>query len=111
MQFIESLPFTRRLHEMAGDSADDVLRTIEEELRLNPVRGSLVPGLGGVRKARTANPGRGKGKRGGYRYFYLYFVRDQQIFLLYILDKDEQGDLTTEERKFVRALAEAEGRR
>jgi len=66
MQFVESRPFTRRLHELAGDSADELLRAIEEDLLQNPERGSLVPGLGGVRKARQANPARGKGKRGGY---------------------------------------------
>jgi hypothetical protein len=111
MQFVESLPFTRRLHQLAGDSADELLRAIEKDLLQNPERGSLVPGLGGVRKARQANPARGRGKRGGYRYFYMYFVRDEQIFLLYILDKQESGDLTQEQRKLVRALADAETRR
>jgi hypothetical protein len=105
------LPFTRRLHELAGESADDVLRLIEADLLKNPESGSLVPGLGGVRKARQANPRRGKGKRGGFRYLYMYFVRDQQIFLLYILDKGEQQDLTQEQRKMIRAMAEAESKR
>jgi hypothetical protein len=96
---------------LAEESADDVLRMIEADLLENPERGSIVPGLGGVRKARQANPRRGKGKRGSFRYLYMYFVRDQQIFLLYILDKDEQQDLTREQRKMVRAMAEAESRR
>jgi len=38
----------------------------------------------------------------------MYFLRDEQIFLLYILDKQERGDLTQQQRKLVRALAEAE---
>jgi mRNA-degrading endonuclease RelE of RelBE toxin-antitoxin system len=108
---VEALPFTRRLHALAGDWADDLLRAIEGELSRNPERGPLVPGLGGVRKARQANPARGKGKRGGFRYFYMYFVRDQQIVLLYILDKDEQEDLTPAQRKLIRALAVAESSR
>ena len=40
------------------------------------------PGLGGVHKARIANPGCGNGKRGGYRYLYLYFQDARCIHLL-----------------------------
>jgi mRNA-degrading endonuclease RelE of RelBE toxin-antitoxin system len=92
VEFIESRLFTRRLHELAGDAADDLLRAIERGLEQNPDRGALVPGLGGVRKARIGNPGRGKGKRGGYRYLYVYYRKDEQIGLIYLLDKDEQED-------------------
>lgn len=58
--FIESRPFTRRLTELAGDSADNVLRQIQDDLLQNPERGSIVKGLGGIRKARMSNPARGK---------------------------------------------------
>lgn len=72
MVFIESHAFTRRLAELAGDSADEVLRAIQADLLQNPQKGRMVEGLGGIRKARAANPTRGKGKRGGYRYMHLY---------------------------------------
>ena len=65
----------------------------------------MVPGLGGVRKARVANPGRGKGKRGGFRYLYVYYQPEQQIGLLYLMDKGEQEDLSPAERKLLRELA------
>jgi hypothetical protein len=65
--FIESRAFTRRLTELAGDSADDVLRQIECDLLEHPERGRIVKGLGGIRKGRVANPARRKGKRGGFR--------------------------------------------
>jgi hypothetical protein len=58
-----------------------------------------------VRKARIANPGRGKGKRGGFRYLYVYFRAEQQIGLLFLLDKDEREDLNAAERKLLRELA------
>ena len=67
-----------------------------------PDRGTMVPGLGGVRKARIANPGRGKGKRGGYRYLYLHFERRQHIHLLILLDKNEQEDASNEQRRLMR---------
>ena len=82
----------------------NVLSVIQEDLLKNPVRGDLVQGLGGIRKSRTANPLRGKGKRGGFRYLFLYLENRSHIHLLYLLDKDEQEDLSNEERKALRAL-------
>lgn len=105
VEFIESRPFTRRLHQLAGDGADEVLRAIQSDLHARPYRGAMVPGLGGVRKARIANPGRGKGKRGGYRYLYLYLDRRQHLHLLILLDKNEQEDASEEQRKQMREWA------
>jgi len=58
-----------------------------------------MEGTAGVRKARVANPARGKGKSGGFRYLYFYIEQDGQIFLLMIFSKDEQDDLTAEQKK------------
>jgi hypothetical protein len=79
------------LQELAGDAAD-------------PRRGQIVPGLAGLRKARTTNPGRGKGKRGGYRYLYLYLEHRSHIHLLFLLDKNEQADLSSIERSRIREM-------
>ncbi len=105
MVFIESRAFTRRLHQLAGENADAVLRMMQEELSAQPDRGAVVPGLGGVRKARAANPGRGKGKRGGFRYLYLYLEIRRHIHLLYLLDKNEQEDVSEEQRRQMRGWA------
>jgi hypothetical protein len=105
VEFIESQPFTRKLHRLAGDGADAVLRAIQDDLEKKPERGAVVPGLGGVRKARIANPGRGKGKRGGYRYLYLYLETRQHMHLLLLLDKNEQEDATEEQRRQIRQWA------
>jgi hypothetical protein len=102
--FIESRPFTRRLTELAGDSADNVLRQIQDDLLQNPERGSIVKGLGGIRKARMSNPARGKGKRGGYRYLHLYLEHRAHIHLLFLLDTGEQEDLSREQRKALRRM-------
>lgn len=104
MVFIESRAFTRRLGDLAGKSADDVLRQLQDELVQNPERGNMVQGLGGIRKARAANPVRGKGKKGGYRYLFLYLEHRQHIHLLYLLDKDEQEDLDDDQRRALRRL-------
>jgi len=102
--FIESHAFTRRLRELAGDRADSLLSQIENELLQNRARGRVVTGLGGIRKARTANPARRKGKRGGYRYLYLYLEHRSHIHLLFLLDKNEQEDATPAERAELRRM-------
>jgi hypothetical protein len=104
--YIESTVFTRRLHRLAGDNALEVLRSIQDDLLKNPSQGDLVRGLGGMRKARCSNPARGKGKRGGFRYLYLYLEDRGHIHLLYLLDKNEQADLSNEERNALRSLVE-----
>ena len=96
--------FTRRLQELAGDAADPVLRAIQDDLLADPRRGQIVPGLAGLRKARATNPGRGKGKRGGYRYLYLYLEHRSHIHLLFLLDKNEQADLSSIERSYIREM-------
>lgn len=104
MVFIESLSFTKRLHQLAGVSADAVLREMQSDLVKNPEMGRVVQGLAGIRKARSANPTRGKGKRGGYRYLHLYLAHRDHIHLLFLLDKDEQEELTTEQRRELRRM-------
>ena len=110
MVFIESRVFSRRLLALGRDGAAEVLSAIQSDLLGNPERGRVVQGLGGIRKARAADPGRGKGKRSGYRYLYLYFVKDQEIYLLYLFDKNEQEDLSSAQRKLLRDLAAASKR-
>jgi hypothetical protein len=99
LEFIELVPFTRRLQALAKEDSDDVLMEIRSDLLANPKRGKVVEGTAGVRKARVANPARGKGKSGGFRYLYFYIEQDGQIYLLMIFSKEEQTDLTGEQRK------------
>ncbi len=99
MVYVESKAFTARLHRLAGAAALDVFNLIQADLIRNPERGDLVQGLRGIRKARCSNPERGKGKRGGFRYLFLYLEDRNQIHLLYLPDKDEQEDLSADEPK------------
>lgn len=104
MVFIESHSFARRLQELAGGASESVLWAIQDDLLANPQCGRMVEGLGGIRKGRAANPGRGKGKRGGYRYLYLYLENRGHIHLLFLLDKNEQEELSSTERARLREL-------
>jgi hypothetical protein len=105
---IESLSFTRRLAQLAGAAAGQVLRELQNDLPRDPARGDVVRGLGGIHKARVGNPLRGKGTRGGYRYMYLYWERRDHIHVLFLFDKDEQEDLSEKERKALRLMVTAQ---
>jgi len=71
-----------------------------------PEKGDVIPGCGGLRKVRVADPRRGKGKRGGARVIYLNIPEAERIDMLAIYSKDERDDLDEDQRKVLRALAE-----
>ena len=83
-----------------------MLNAIQNDLLTNPKRGDIVQGTGGVRKARVADPQSGRGKRGSYRYLYLYLEHRGRIYLLYLYGKGEQSDLSPEQKKTVARLAQ-----
>lgn len=62
LEFIETKIFTKRSAEYLDDEA---LRQLQIELVLDPEKGKLIKGGGGLRKIRVADSHRGKGKRGG----------------------------------------------
>lgn len=64
-----------------------------------------MPGCGGLRKLRTPDPQRGKGKRGGTRLIYLYIPAARRFYLLDIYGKDEKDDLSADEKKVLQNLA------
>lgn len=82
------------------------MREIQAELLRDPESGAVIQGTGGLRKLRVADAGRGKGKRGGYRVIYLDLAQVERTYLLALYDKDEKGDISSEEKKALRSLAE-----
>src|SRR3546814_6781273 len=58
----------------------------------NPDTGEIIPGTGGCRKVRIAREG--KGKSGGYRLITYYGSSDQPAFLLTVISKGKQTNLT-----------------
>ncbi|SDT36861.1 RelE toxin of RelE / RelB toxin-antitoxin system [Pseudomonas asplenii] len=101
MIFIETPVFTRRVKELVDD---DTYTSFQKSLVLNPSAGVVIEGTGGIRKIRIA--ANGHGKRGGARVIYFHFVSASQIALLMIYPKNEQQDLTTDERKALKAIIE-----
>lgn len=105
MELIEASPFTRLLRDYLDDEQYQALQTA---LVRNPRAGRVMPGTGGFRKMRWADPSRGKGRRGGVRVIYYYFESDRQIWLMTIYNKDEAADLSEAEKKALRTALEAE---
>ena len=101
--FIESTEFTEWVSEYLPDETYFRLR---QELMDDPQKGTVMPGCGGLRKVRTADPKRGKGKRSGARVIYLYVPEAKWFFMLDIYDKDEQENLSAAEKKVLAKLAE-----
>jgi hypothetical protein len=98
--FVETAVFSKQLDSKASL---DVLYAIQNDLIADPKRGDVVRGSGGVRKARVGDARGSRGKRG--RYLYLYLEQRGIIYLLYFYGKDEQSDLSSEQKKRVGNLA------
>jgi hypothetical protein len=79
MEFIESPAFSRQVSHYLYD---EEYWGLQNELARNPQAGDLMPGTGGFRKVRWADPRRGKGRRGGLRIIYYFFMRESQIWLI-----------------------------
>ena len=72
-------------------------------LARNPEAGDVIEDTGGLRKVRWAKAG--AGKRGGYRAIYYFFDVATPIFLLAIYPKNQQENLTPEQKKRLTNLA------
>ena len=105
MEFIEAPAFTRYFSSYLND---DEYRELQNRLATGPELGGIMPGTGGFRKLRWADPRRGKGRRGGLRVIYYYFPGEQQIWLMTLYDKDEASDLTPKQRQALQNAIEAE---
>jgi mRNA-degrading endonuclease RelE of RelBE toxin-antitoxin system len=99
---IETPLFARR--------ADKLLSTEEHEelifyLALHPQEGDEISGTGGVRKLRFG--AKGRGKSGGVRVIYYFYDFENPVYAILIYGKNEQVDLTAEQKRTVSALAVA----
>jgi mRNA-degrading endonuclease RelE of RelBE toxin-antitoxin system len=69
---------------------------IVDRLASDPTCGVVVPGGGGIRKARFGFGGRGKS--GGARIIYLFSGESLPVFLLAVFAKNEKANLPPAER-------------
>lgn len=105
MVFVEAPAFTRYISEYLDD---DQYRLLQNELASNAEAGDVIQGTGGFRKFRWVDTRRGKGRRGGLRIIYYYFLSDQQIWLMTLYGKDEAADLTAKQKKVLKGAIDTE---
>lgn len=98
--FIEVPSFTKKWHSL-GLTADN-LRELQNILLKDPKSGDVIQGTGGLRKIRISSTS--KGKRGGCRVLYLDIELKEQIYFINVYSKNEQDDLTEDEKKSFKAV-------
>ncbi|MGX2967612.1 type II toxin-antitoxin system RelE/ParE family toxin [Ursidibacter sp. B-7004-1] len=103
LSFIELAPFIRFRDEYL---TDDEYRSIQMELLQNPEKGEVIQGLGGLRKIRVSLGKSNKGKQGGARAIYFYFVSKHRIYFLAGYTKNKQIDLTSEQKKVLATIVD-----
>lgn len=100
--FIEVPTFTKRWKELG--LTDNNLRELELLLLQDPKMGDVIQGTGGLRKIRI--PLASHGKRGGGRVIYIDIEVKETIYLINAYAKNEQEDLTPDEKKALKILVQ-----
>ena len=85
---------------------DEILESIEGAILKNPSLGAMIAGTGGVRKFRSEDTVRNKGKRGGFRVLYLDLPHVERTHLLFLYDKNQADNLSPSGKKVIKILVE-----
>ena len=103
MVIVETPIFTKRVLQALDE---DQYRLLQAALIAAPDSGSVIPGGGGIRKLRWG--GSGRGKRGGTRVIYRWFPEHARLLMLFVFLKNERDDLSAQQLKRLRLVAESE---
>ena len=103
MKIIETTIFTRKINSLLED---EEYRKLQNELILNPVKGKVIRGSGGLRKIRWSV--HRTGKSGGIRIIYYWAKARNTILMLLVYPKNEQDNLTPSQLKILKSLVEKE---
>ena len=87
MIFTESASFARRVF---GILTEKELIELENRLIDSPDAGDRIPGSRGLRKIRVASGG--KGRRGGSRVIYYWYVEPEKIQFCRIYEKSSRAN-------------------
>lgn len=101
MQTVIETPTFIKAAAHVGMSDAEVMEVVDM-IAKDPDAGAPIAGTGGCRKIRVA--GRGKGKSGGYRVFTFYSGENIPVFLLTVISKGEDENLTKGERNALAVL-------
>ncbi len=103
--FIELPAFARHRADYLDEEG---FRGLQNVLMANPEAGDVIEGTGGLRKIRHADAKRGKGKRGGLRVIYYWWLAGSQFWLFTLYNKDEMVDMSTKDKRALKDLIKKE---
>lgn len=103
MKIIETPVFTKKINDLL---TNEEYRNLQNELILNPEKGKIIRGSGGLRKIRFGKTGHGKS--GGVRVIYYWILPKDTILMLLVYPKNEQDNLSQSQLKLLRSLVEKE---
>lgn len=103
MKIIETSFFTKKIDSLL---TEDEYRNLQNELILDPKKGKVIRGSGGLRKIRSSILG--KGKSGGVRIIYYWINKKSIILMLLVYPKNEQDNLNSKQLKILKSLIEKE---
>ncbi len=101
--FIEVPIFSRRWREIG--LGEDELLSLQIMLLKDPQSGPVMEGTGGIRKDRF--PLENRGKSGSVRVCYTDFEEYEVIYLITAFTKDEQQNLTKDEKNVLKKMVKA----
>jgi mRNA-degrading endonuclease RelE of RelBE toxin-antitoxin system len=101
MIFLETSVFTKQITELLPD---EEYKALQQDLVFNPAAGDLIQKTGGLRKIRWRT--QTKGKRGGIRVIYYWYLSEDQIYMLLAYGKNEKEDLTEKQKQILRKIVE-----
>jgi mRNA-degrading endonuclease RelE of RelBE toxin-antitoxin system len=104
MNIVRTTPYSRRAAKLLSPSE---AVTIEDKIASDPQAWPVIQGTGGVRKARGARGS--SGKSGGVRVIYYVQVSADTLYFLSIYAKNEQENLTDEQKRKLREFVAALG--
>jgi hypothetical protein len=81
---------------------DEAIQKLIDLLAIDPEKGALIAGTGGIRKIRCAT-GKGGGKRGGVRVLY-YYDGEQIVLLVTLFKKADKENIDASEKEELRKL-------
>lgn len=95
--FVITQEFDKNWNDMG--LTDDDLKLLQEELIMNPQKGKVIQGTGGLRKLRIAFEN--KGKSGSGRVCYVDFALYERIYLITAYPKNKKENLSKAERNAI----------
>lgn len=97
LHFVELDEFSDDWKALGLDLEQDLF-ALQIAIMANPEGAPVIQGTGGLRKLRFAPVSWGTGKSGAVRVAYVYFKQYWFVLLVLAYGKNEQGNLTAEEK-------------